>query len=242
MIGVAIPAHNEAALLARCLRAAGTAAARYRAKSGEAVKIVVVLDACSDGSDAICAGFDVDTLAIGARNVGIARAHGAAQLLQAGARWLAFTDADSMVAPDWLVEQLALGADAVCGPIDVDDWGAHPPHARDAFSSRYVAADGHRHVHGANLGVSAAAYRRAGGFAPLECAEDVALVCALLAAGARVAWSARPRVVTSGRRIARVRGGFADTLARIGKRLRAQPDRQLSDETGRSGLEGGLQR
>jgi len=219
MIGIAIPAHNEVGLLARCLRAASTAAARHHAHSGEPVKIVVVLDACTDGSDAICAAFDVDTLAIHARNVGIARSRGAAHLLDASARWLAFTDADSAVAPDWLDEQLALGADAVCGPVDVDDWSAHPPHARDAFSRAYATADGHRHVHGANFGVSASAYRLAGGFEPLECAEDVALVCSLLAAGARVAWSARPRVVTSGRRIARVRGGFADTLERLGRRL-----------------------
>ncbi|PXW28559.1 glycosyltransferase family 2 protein [Paraburkholderia caballeronis] len=216
MIGIVIPAHNEADLLARCLRAACTATARHHAHSGEIARIVVVLDACSDGSDAICAAFDVDTIAVDARNVGIARARGTAHLLDRGARWLAFTDADSMVAPDWLSEQLALGADAVCGPVDIDDWSAHPPQTRDAFARAYVDADGHRHVHGANLGVSAAAYRLAGGFEPLECAEDVALVCALLAAGVRVAWSARPRVVTSARRIARVRGGFADTLARMG--------------------------
>jgi len=216
MIGVVIPAHNEVDLLGRCLRAATHAAERYRARHAEPVKIVVVLDACSDGSDAVCASFDVETIAIHARNVGLARACGAARLLHAGARWLAFTDADSSVAPDWLDEQLALGADAVCGPVVVDDWSAHSPHARDAFEQSYAAVDGHRHVHGANFGVSASAYRRAGGFAPLECAEDLALVCALLACRARVAWSARPRVVTSGRRTARVRGGFADTLARLG--------------------------
>ncbi|HEY1611930.1 MAG TPA: glycosyltransferase family A protein [Paraburkholderia sp.] len=224
MIGVAIPAHNEADRLARCLRAASIAAARHHLHSGEPVRIVVVLDACTDGSDAICAAFDVETIEISARNVGVARARGAAHLLDAGAAWLAFTDADSTVAPDWLDEQLALGVDAVCGAVDVDDWSEHPSHARDAFSSRYLAADGHRHVHGANLGVSASAYRRAGGFEPLECAEDVALVCALLASGARVAWSARPRVVTSGRSIGRVRGGFADTLARLGKPI------QLDDQ------------
>lgn len=215
MIGVVIPAHNERNLLARCLRAAGVAAARHHAHSGEPVRILVVLDACTDGSDAVCAAFDVETIAIHARNVGLARALGAARLLDAGARWLAFTDADSTVAPDWLGQQLALDADAVCGPVDVDDWSAHSQHTRDAFARRYCAADGHRHVHGANLGVRASAYRRAGGFEPLECAEDVALVCALLATGAYVVWSARPRVVTSGRRIARVRGGFADTLARL---------------------------
>jgi len=37
----------------------------------------------------------------------------------------------------------------------------------------------------------------------------------LAASGARIAWSAAPRVVTSGRRDARVRGGFGDTLAAL---------------------------
>ena len=54
--------------------------------------------------------------------------------------------------------------------------------------------------------------RHAGGFQPLDCSEDVQLVLALQAMGARIAWSARPRVVTSARRHGRVIGGFADAL------------------------------
>ncbi|MEX3824233.1 glycosyltransferase family 2 protein, partial [Paraburkholderia sp. BR14262] len=125
----------------------------------------------------------------------------------------AFTDADSHVAPDWLAAQLALAADAVCGPVSVDDWSALAPCARATWERRYRDADGHRHIHGANLGVAAHAYLRAGGFPPLACSEDVALVDLLIATGATLAWSAAPRVVTSGRRDARTRGGFGDTLA-----------------------------
>jgi hypothetical protein len=108
---------------------------------------------------------------------------------------------------------LALDAEAVCGSICVDDWSAHPQHVRDYFRQTYVDADGHQHVHGANLGVSAQAYRRAGGFAPLACSEDVALVARLLETGAHVVWSAAPRVVTSARLASRARGGFGDTLS-----------------------------
>jgi hypothetical protein len=43
--------------------------------------------------------------------------------------------------------------------------------------------------------------------------EDVALVNALLASGASVAWSALPRVTTSARKMARAHGGFAHFLA-----------------------------
>ncbi|CAG4889218.1 glycosyltransferase family 2 protein [Paraburkholderia saeva] len=212
MIGVVIPAHNEEALLAACLSAVREAAV-HPGLAGEPVQIVVVLDGCTDFSGAISHSFGVDTLTLNARNVGIARAAGASHLLDAGARWLAFTDADSCVSAAWLVAQLSLGADAVCGSISVDDWSTHPPCVREYFRNHYMDAEGHRHVHGANLGVSAEAYVRAGGFPPLECREDVALVDLLIATGARIAWSAQPRVVTSARIEARARGGFGDTLA-----------------------------
>jgi len=203
MIGVIVPAHNEEALLAPCL-AALLEASRHEDLDGETVRIVVVLDACNDFSGAIARAYGVETLTLKARNVGIARAT---------ARWLAFTDADSRVSATWLVAQLSLDADAVCGSIAVDDWSAHPHSVREYFRKTYVDADGHRHIHGANLGVSAQAYRQAGGFPPLTCSEDVALVDRLIAINARIAWSAAPRVITSARAAARASGGFGDTLA-----------------------------
>lgn len=212
MIGAVVPAHNEEALLGCCL-AALAVAARHAALSGETVRIVVVLDACTDRSEAIACAAGVEVVTVTARNVGVARATGAARLLADGARWLAFTDADSRVSPDWLAVQLSLGVEAVCGSICVDSWDAHPPVVREVFAGIYRDRDGHRHVHGANLGVCASAYRRAGGFPPLACREDVALVERLIAIGAQIAWSAAPRVVTSARIASRVRGGFGDTLA-----------------------------
>lgn len=212
MIGVVIPVHNEEALLARCL-ASILAASSADALAGETVRTVVVLDACTDRSASIARSFGVATLALQVRNVGMARAAGAQYLLADGARWLAFTDADSRVSRGWLAAQLALQADAVCGSVCIDDWSGHPQHVRDYFREMYVDADGHRHVHGANLGVSAQAYLRAGGFAPLACSEDVALVERLQEIGAQVVWSAAPRVVTSARVMSRARGGFGDTLS-----------------------------
>ena len=139
-------------------------------------------------------------------------------MVEAGARWLAFTDADTVVSPEWLWKQLELEADAVCGSIDINDWSMHGNQAdniRIHFARTYQDADGHRHIHGANLGVSTEAYLRAGGFRPLACSEDVALVEALQACGARIAWSAAPRVSTSARADARVRGGFGDTFLAV---------------------------
>lgn len=75
--------------------------------------------------------------------------------------------------------------------------------------------DGHSHIHGANLGVSAEAYATAGGFMGLETGEDVALVEALRASGARITWSRAPRVVTSVRPNFKAPGGFGATLERI---------------------------
>ena len=217
MIGVVIPAHNEAENIGDTLTAVLRAAA-HPALEGETVRVLLVLDSCDDGTGAIASAMGVSTLPLAVRNVGIARAAGADVLLDEGARWLAFTDADTRVSPEWLVSQLALEADAVCGAISVDNWGVHGEQGafiRDHFARTYTDADGHRHIHGANLGVSATAYRRVGGFPPLACSEDVALVRALEAAGAHIAWSAAPRVSTSARRDARARGGFGDTLLAV---------------------------
>jgi glycosyltransferase involved in cell wall biosynthesis len=112
MLGIVIPAHNEQAVIVQCL-AVVKKAAQHPGLCGEAVEILVVLDHCTDLTAAHVAQAQVAGLEIEARNVGVARALGAEAMLARGARWLAFTDADTQVAPDWLAEQLALQADAV---------------------------------------------------------------------------------------------------------------------------------
>ena len=217
MIGIVIPAHNEADGIEATLNAAIVAGV-HPGLQGEQVEVVLVLDSCTDATAKIASRYPVQVLSVNARNVGTARALGADFAESRGARWLAFTDADTLVASDWLVQQLALNADVVCGSIGVDDWtvhGHHAPFLAAHFARTYKDREGHRHIHGANLGVSTAAYRRAGGFEPLACAEDVCLVKALEQTGATVAWSAAPRVSTSARPSARARGGFGDTLLAV---------------------------
>ena len=212
MIGVLIPVHNEEALLGECLKSA-LVAARHPELLGETVQILTVLDSCNDGSAAIVQAYAVQSLQVQARNVGQVRGVGARHLLNQGARWISCTDADSRVAPDWLVAQLALGVDAVCGTVTVDGWSdGFDPAAQTRYTQAYQARDGHRHVHGANLGVSAGAYVQAGGFEPLACHEDVQLVRNLERCGASIAWSHRPQVITSGRLDCRAEGGFGDYL------------------------------
>lgn len=222
MIGVVVPVHNEEACLEACLIAL-TVASAHPMLGGEPVVVVLVLDDCSDRSAAIAnrhatrhrPNGELTCLTVAARNVGKARHAGAEHLLARDARWLAFTDADTRVAPDWLVAQLALRADAVCGLVTVDDWSLHPPHVPDRFFAQYRRQDDHRHVHGANLGVCSQAYRRAGGFPPQTAHEDVALVQQLMAIDAHIVWSSHPQVITSARARGRLRGGFADHLTML---------------------------
>ncbi|MCS4511693.1 glycosyltransferase [Xylophilus ampelinus] len=209
MIGVCVPAHDEALEIEACLASIQEAA---RHVLGEPVRIVVVADACNDDTAAIARAAGCDVLTLDVRCVGAARAAGADYLLALGVRWMCCTDADTRVPPHWITVQLACGSDAVCGTIGVDDWREYPAHVAEAFYSHYQDRDGHRHVHGANFGVSAASYRLAGGFMSLVAHEDVRLVEMLLSQQASIAWVRDPHVLTSARRLARAPAGFSHWL------------------------------
>lgn len=209
LVGVVVPAHQEAARVGRCLDAlAGAVAAVHEQVD---VAVVTVLDACTDGTARIAGAHGVTTLATDARCVGTARHLGCAALLGRPGRrvtWLASTDADSAVPPDWLAVQLDAwrrGYDAHVGVVDLG--GERPPER---------AAEPHGHVYGANLGVRAGAYLAVGGFPWRPCGEDVALVGALERRGFRVSRTRRASVRTSARTEGRVVGGFATHLARRG--------------------------
>jgi glycosyltransferase involved in cell wall biosynthesis len=230
-VGIVVPAKNEEQLLPACLRSLVRAARRCPVPTD----IVVVLDSCTDGSAEVVAkvgrsssrrGLAIHSLQVAADSVGRARAAGMSALLGAAARdeqvWLATTDADSTVPPYWLQAQLAHardGASAVVGTVRVDDWSERPPEVVLRAERDYVAS-GHRHIHGANLAFTAAAYQRAGGFPSVESDEDVGLV-RRLEATERIVWATDLPVTTSARRFGRAPAGFAgylDMLARGGGR------------------------
>ncbi|MFF3599084.1 glycosyltransferase [Kitasatospora indigofera] len=226
-LAVVVPARDEEELLGDCLDALRRAAGHPRVRALP-VRVVVVADACVDGTAAVALRHGAELLELSAGSVGAARAAGSdhAVGLALAARpgltgrqvWLAHTDADSLVPPGWLGQQLAhaaAGWHAVVGCVRVTDWTGHPEGTADAFRARYQNRDlpsGHPHVHGANLAVRADAYHAAGGFDPLTVGEDRSLVAALEAAGHRVKRTTRHPVTTSARRDPRARGGFGDFL------------------------------
>ncbi len=220
-LAVVVPAHDEEELLGRCLQAVSAAVAALREACPRVVTTtLVVLDSCTDGTADVAAQHDVRTLAVTARSVGAARREGVRAATRAvtarepvtpDAVWVACTDADTVVPPDWLVQQVG-AADAGAGLVV----GTVVPDERDLDPATYAAWLG-RHgpgapvpVHGANLGVRLDAYEAAGGFPPVAEHEDVLLVAALRADGVHEA-PGLP-ALTSGRRHGRVGRGFAGYL------------------------------
>ncbi|CAN5452849.1 glycosyltransferase family A protein [soil metagenome] len=221
-IGVVIPVHNEEDLLAACLHSVAAAAAQVTVP----VQIVVALDRCTDRSADIVRASRTGALLVESSTpgVGAARAAGNQAILDrygVDQVWLAGTDADSTVSPDWLRRQLrhaAAGADVVIGTIDVLDWESHSMAVQSSHAFNYHRGNGHRHIHGANLAMTARAYLAAGGFDSLLVDEDVELIAAMQATGQRLVWAGDLPVATSARAQGRAIGGFADHLQQLGNR------------------------
>jgi glycosyltransferase involved in cell wall biosynthesis len=222
-ISVLIPARDEEDLLPRCLQSVLEACDALQGKA--TWDVVVAVDRSLDGTFAIAQtmlGTEGTAIRVDAGIVGVARAAAAKVALSRQPKetsriWLANTDADCWVPPDWLSRQLELadlGVEAVAGIIDVDSFDEHEACVPQRFRSTYLLhPDGtHPHVHGANLGVCADAYLRVGGWADLSTAEDHDLWGRLRASGARMLSPSHLRVLTSGRRIGRAPMGFAGAL------------------------------
>jgi glucosyl-3-phosphoglycerate synthase len=155
-------------------------------------------------------------------DIGCARLEG----LGRGDGLLASTDADSVVAPDWIARQLeavARGAEAIGGEIHLDptEAAALPDgvlarrEADLAARTAAAAARGpaeHAHFSGASLGVTARAYRQAGGMAWIAALEDQELEDRLAAAGVAIHRLRPVSVVTAARTEGRAERGLARDL------------------------------
>lgn len=217
-VAVVVPVHDEAALLNECLAALSAALAHTgRTHPHVRVSAVVVLDACTDASEDIARSWPLRALRIDARNVGTARRVGMTAALAAlgemppSGIWVCTTDGDSTVPPTWLSHQLDLraeGADVVLGTVRPDFADLTAEHA-EYWLATHPRGRPVGNVHGANLGLRADVYTAIGGFADLDQHEDVELVRAARALGARVVATDENEVVTSGRFWGRTPGGYA---------------------------------
>ncbi len=232
---VVVPARDEEARIGACLDRLGS----QRALPPEDYEVIVVLDACGDGTAAAVEAaaqrwplLRLHTVAGPGRGAGPARALGmdiaCARLESVAAErgLLASTDADSRVAEDWLEQQLRAideGVEAVGGEIVLDpaEASALPPAviaSRQADLGervRAAAARGpaeHAHFSGASLGLTPAAYRRAGGLGELAALEDQDLEDRLVAAGVEIHRRRAISVTTSARTDGRAERGLGRDL------------------------------
>lgn len=213
-IGVVVPANDEEQHLPACLASLIRAADHARGR-GHDVTLVVVLDSCRDGSAAvveeITAAHDITVVSVEAGSVGVAR-HAGVLALPEGVDWLAFTDADTCVSDGWLTTLYGFGTEAVCGGVHLSQWQGLSADLRARYLAHQRRNLQRRYIHGANLGISMAAYQRLGGFRPLRCHEDVDLIERHLAIGGSITWASTCRVMTSARHQARAPEGLGALL------------------------------
>jgi glycosyltransferase involved in cell wall biosynthesis len=222
-IVVIVPARNELATIASCIRSIDRAAASC---PDVPTSVVVAADSCRDATAARAhavptTAVDVAVVEGAWRSPSAARAAAVRHALtglDSATTWLAHTDADCVVGGDWLVRHLAharRGLDALAGTVVLD--ASTPSDLRKRFTAAYaLGVDAHRHVHAANFGVRADAYLAAGGWlARTVVGEDHDLWRRLGRGGFRIAQPLDVAVSTSARRHGRVVGGFASWLARL---------------------------
>ncbi len=234
-----IPARNEAGSLPDALDALAIQedVRSNRLRMGE-FEILLFLNNCTDDSSRVArlwkAAHPEMVLHILERALSPATAHvGTARRLLMDTAWarlqgageragILSTDADTVVAPDWVAQNLfalALGADAVGGVIELKlgELERLPKGARTAYllDREYQRLGAEledlldpqpgdpwpRHLEhfGASLACTPATYARAGGLPPVKSLEDMALVDALYRIDARVRHEPAVRVYTSAR-------------------------------------------
>jgi len=212
-IGIVIPAHNEEQHLSACLQSIQQA---VQLMGHEQVEILVVLDSCTDQSHAIVESHQVNWIECNYACVGKARDFGIRHLIQQGVTWVACTDADSIVDPDWLLCQMHhQPTDAICGIVVLDNLNHLSAPQQQKYLAHYQDSMGHQHIHGANLSFSVDAYLQAGGFEPIPCHEDVSLIQKFMTQYSKITWSNLVRVTTSSRLNGRAPQGLSHFLKQL---------------------------
>ena len=247
---ITIPARNEAHHLSRCLdgftQQIGLDGAPLPYRSFE---VLLLLNNCSDNSAAIARMWQEAhprvPLHVVQRIFGPAEAHvGTARRLLMDTAWsrlrniagagkaILSTDADTVVAPDWIalnLHALEHGADVVGGSIDVlpEELAALPPRVQRCYQQdrRYASLVARledlfdpqrgdpwpRHLDhfGSSLACRPEAYVRAGGMPAVSPLEDEAFIDRVRRAGLCLRHEPRVRVYTSARLQGRAEIGLA---------------------------------
>ncbi len=237
---VVVPARDEEELVSACLQAL----AAQEDVGHQEYEVLLVLDACADSTEARALEvatvnpalrlYFLDGPGIGsghARRVGMDAA--CARLNSSGRPdgLIASTDADTIVASDWLSAQLdavASGAKAIGGRIDLPVDGSVPQHLLDWHAERgrrrlhkllsepdRVGRTEHWQFSGASLAITAEVYGEVGGLEPLPVLEDEGLERVLVQHGIPVERLRSVRAMTSGRLVGRAGRGLAHDLSRV---------------------------
>jgi glucosyl-3-phosphoglycerate synthase len=245
---VVVPARNEEDLISACLQALACQEGMHH----DEYEILLVLDACTDGTEDRAEivrrtnptlklhTLDGPGLGSGpARRVGMEAASERLHALGRPDALICCTDADTVVAPDWLSEQLAAaarGAKAIGGRISLLDDGMtsrglllwHENRGQERHR-QLLSAGGdaettqHWQFSGASLSLTAATYTMIGGIRPVPDLEDEDLERVLTDSGVAIHRLASVRVATSPRIQGRARRGLAHDLYRAARNLKDGP-------------------
>lgn len=244
-IAVIVPARNEQERVGACL------IALERQLADRARVIVVVNNTTDSTSDVVRQiGYQrqmdvevIDCLLGPLEGVGSARRIGCDHVLHKmpDLRWLLTTDADCVVAPDWIRRNIAHldRADVVCGKVVpmvnevgilegmdrtlAKNEGRYRQLVQDIYATYAAGMERLKNTHGeaagASLAFSATSYRSVGGFQKVKCGEDRQIVRDFRLSGYSVLHADDVVVNASCRLSGRASGGMSDALmARVSGR------------------------
>lgn len=243
-----MPVRNEAQRLPFFL----ASIAQLKSSGLSAPVVFLALDTCSDASEEIARTAQIENPLLDLRiiqlmpsnepNAGRARRAAFDAALAQFRHWpaarLLTSDADSVLANDWLLKnEAAFGtADLVAGYAKRSNRSKDGRRNElEAYLERlhnvrrsidpilYDAPDSHPYASGASLGITLAAYSRIGGMPALPFGEDAAFVDSARLGGLRVRQDKAVKVKTSARRRGRAVNGLAAAL-------------KSSDEDAKSGI------